>query len=97
MNLKLEIRRNADGVTTSQVWRNWSFNVFWWTEGNAACDCNRGDFFLQALGQESDDESECGDGCYSVRCSDADTGKILYDEFNTVPPNGPQHSTEAKP
>jgi len=84
MNLKLEIRRNADGVVTSQVWPSWDFNVFWWEEGNASCDCNREDFFLQAQGEDTDDnESECSNGRYSVRCSDADTGVVLYDEFET--------------
>jgi hypothetical protein len=24
---------------------------FWWTEGNGACDCNRGDFLARALGK----------------------------------------------
>lgn len=82
MNLKIDIRRNADGVVTSQVWPDWNFNVFWWEEGNAACDCNREDFFLRAKGEGTDDrESECGDGRYSVRCLDADTGAVLYNEF----------------
>ena len=84
MNLKLEIRRNADGAVTSQVWPDWDFNVYWWEEGNAACDCNREDFFLQAQGEDTDDrESECGDERYSVCCSDADTGAVLYDELET--------------
>ena len=82
MNLKFEIKRNADGVTTSQVWPDWDFNLFWWKEGNASCDCNREDFFLQAQGvQNSEHECKCSLGRYSVRCSDADTGIVLYDEF----------------
>jgi hypothetical protein len=82
MNLKLEIRRNADGVVTSQVWKNWNFNAYWWQEGNASCDCNREDFFLDAQGVDTDDrESQCGKGRYSVRCTDADSGQVLYDEF----------------
>lgn len=81
MNLKLEIRRNADGAMATDIWRDWNFNVFWWEEGNAACDCNRGDFFNQALGDMDSDEP-CGDDRYSVRLSDADTGEVLYDELS---------------
>jgi hypothetical protein len=41
--------------------------VYWWEEGNAACDCNREDFFLQAQGVDTDDrESECGDGRFAT-------------------------------
>jgi len=80
MNLKLEIRRNADGVVVTDLWPDWDFNVFWWKEGNASCDCNRGEFFNSAHG-DSDSESECGEGRYSVRLSDADTGVLLYDDF----------------
>lgn len=97
MNLKLEIRRNADGVVTSQVWPDWNFNAFWWEEGNACCDCNREDFFLRAQGVDTNGhESECGDGRYSVRCSDADTGAVLYDEFETPNVRG-KLRPEAKP
>jgi len=86
MNLKLEIRRNADGVVAVAVWPDWDFNVFWWEEGNAACDCNRELFFQQILNETSDsiDQLHCSDGRYSVRCSDADTGVVLYDEFKQV-------------
>jgi hypothetical protein len=38
------------------------FEIFWWAEGNASCDCNRAIFFLgQDLG-----EVECGDGRFTI-------------------------------
>jgi len=86
IRLKLEIRRNADGVVATEVWKDWDFNVYWWEEGNASCDCNREDFFLRAQGESMDDhDSDCGGSRYSVRCTDADTGLVLYDEFDIVP------------
>jgi hypothetical protein len=81
MNLKLEIRRNHDGAVTSLVWPDWNFNIFWWENGNGSCDCNREDFFLQGQEDADDLESKCGHGRYAVRCSNADTTAVLYDEF----------------
>ncbi len=84
MNLKLEIRRNADGAVACDVWRDWEWSEFWWVDGNAACDCNRELFFLRALGLNDQDDTECGDGRYSVRLSDADSGDVLLDEFHEL-------------
>lgn len=86
MKLKLEIRRNADGEIAIDTWGDWSFNTFWWKEGNASCDCNRQLFFDRAQGNEDQHDRqgvECSDGNYSVRLSDADTGEVLYDELST--------------
>lgn len=81
VKLKLEIRRNEDGAVAVDVWPECGFNVFWWEEGNAACDCNRELFFLRAMGEDDSADTECGDSRYSVRLSDADTNEVLYDEF----------------
>lgn len=81
MRLKLEIRRNADGVVATDVWENWNYNTFWWNEGNAACDCNRESFFLKAIGEKEMGEAECGEDRFAVRLSDADSGEVLYDEL----------------
>lgn len=81
ISLKVEIRRNADGVVATDVWDNWEYNTYWWEEGNASCDCNREIFFLGALKQPEPDEVECGEGKYSVRLSNNVTGEVLYDEF----------------
>ena len=82
MNLKIEIKRNATGLMVSDVWQQVDFNDYIWSEGNFACDCNRESFFLQWHGESTkDDIDECGDDRFSVRLSDADTGEVLYDEF----------------
>lgn len=82
INLKLQIRRNEDKKISEKIIKDWEFYQFWFEEGNAACDCNRHLFFLEGLGNDTSDiETECSRGKYSVRCIDADTGEILYDEF----------------
>lgn len=80
MTLKLEIRRNEDGKIATDIWHNWDWNTYWWEEGNASCDCNREIFFYAAL-HEDDGDLECGHERFSVRCTDNDTGEILYSEF----------------
>lgn len=86
MNLQVDIRENATGRTVTDTWPDWMFNKFWWEEGNACCDCNRELFFVRAMGLDDPEETECGDGRYSVRLSDADTGEVLYDEITEVNP-----------
>lgn len=81
MTLKLEIKRNADGAMALAVWPDWTWHEYWWKDGNASCDCNRELFFLRARDEEEPDEPECGEGKYSVRCSDNETGEVLYEEF----------------
>lgn len=86
MNLKVEIRRNADGQTSCAIEEDFPFSRFWWEEGNASCDCNRELFFLRDRGEETEttiDEVRCGDGGYSVRISCADSGEVLYTEWSS--------------
>lgn len=85
MNLKIEIRRNSDGVVAIDIWKDWDFNIYWWEDGNAKCDCNRGLFFSHARNEDDPDDSECGEDRYSVRLSDADTMEVLYDELRGEP------------
>ena len=82
MNLKVEIKRNSDGKIATYVYSAQEWNEYWWRDGNASCDCNRELFFLSALGEEEPEDTECGETRFSVRCSDNDTGEILYNEFN---------------
>ena len=49
-----------------------------WSEGNFSCDCNRGNFFTDAGGEERGNVP-CGDSRYRVVISDG-TGDILYNE-----------------
>lgn len=85
IELKIEIRRNKDGVIATDVWPNWKYNEYWWAEGNASCDCNRELFFLSAIHEPEPETLKCSHGGYSVRLSNAGTGAVLYDEFNSRP------------
>ena len=63
-----------DTQTGDEAWEESDVEVqyldgqqFWWTEGNACCDCNRLTFLHRALGKEQDvtddrDPYPCGDG-----------------------------------
>ena len=82
IDLKLEIRRNSDGVIATDVWKDWAYNDYWFEEGNASCDCNRELFWLRAQGLNDDITPECGDKGYSLRLSNNVTGEILYDELD---------------
>lgn len=42
-------------------------SIYWWTEGNYSCDCNRRMEFMRGKELDPDDaETECGDGAYRV-------------------------------
>lgn len=49
---------------------------FWWTEGNAACDCNRLMFLHRALGKERPDKDgtdyPCGDSRVVIKAATID-------------------------
>lgn len=70
-------------------------NDFWWTDGNAACDCNRAIFWACAAGEEAPD-TECGTDAYLIRVTDED-GTVLYDEFEgALAASGSPLSQESK-
>lgn len=81
IDLKLEIRRNADNVIATDVWKDWEYNTYWWEEGNASCDCNRELFFCRALELPAPEECVCSEKRYSIRLTDNNTGEVLYNEF----------------
>lgn len=88
--LVIEIRRNEDGATsreeTTQV-----FSEFWWTDGNAGCDCNRRLFFCRARDEddpEPDDPGQCSNGKFSVRITTPE-GQVLLDEWDIHKPKEP--------
>jgi hypothetical protein len=54
------------------------FDPYMWQEGNYSCDCNRGDFFARANGEE-DPDHDCGDELYKVHI-EVD-GVVLYSEW----------------
>lgn len=82
MKLKVEIRYNPTQEIVTEIWENFPYNQYWWEEGNASCDCNREIFFLRAKKLNYVDDTKCSEGKYSVRLSDADTGELLYTDFN---------------
>lgn len=88
INMKVEIRRNEDGLIASSIWPDFEFHAFWWQEGNASCDCNRELFFIRAMEGDEDFDSQCGDTRYSVRVSNSDTGEVLYDELSANESDG---------
>ena len=55
-------------------------HTFWWSDGNAACDCNRAAFFAD-MGGEPDPNVDCSHGLFAVRLKNWKTGEVFYDEF----------------
>ncbi|TWB15579.1 hypothetical protein [Nitrospirillum bahiense] len=41
-------------------------SVYWWTDGNFGCDCNRRWEFQRAGGEAEDAASPCGHGAYTA-------------------------------
>jgi hypothetical protein len=80
-NADIAIRRVSDGVVRVMKMRECrSSVVYGWSDGNYACDCNRGLFFARAVGEE-DPDVECGEVVYKIDCiKDAETGEVLYTE-----------------
>lgn len=61
-------------------------STFYWSEGNASCDCNRALDFLRAGGHTIEDvDPPCGDGAYLVNLRNPVTGEVFYREFGDVP------------
>lgn len=89
MNYVVIIRDNASKeertYRPSTEWDPES-SVYWWTEGNMGCDCNRRVDFARAggPGPEGDpyhnkllEDSQCGDEAYSVLRAILDDGTIV--------------------
>ena len=85
LNMKVEIKRASDGKMSCDIWPDWNWHksAFWWEEGNASCDCNRGMWFNSAT-KSDDEDPKCGDGGYLVRLSNADTGELLYTDMDSL-------------
>ena len=83
IELKLEIKRNSDGIIDTDIWKDWAYNDYWFEEGNASCDCNRELFWLRAqVLLDGYTNTECGKGKYSLRLSNNITGEILFNEID---------------
>lgn len=60
------------------------FGDFTWSDGNYACDCNRGLFFERECVPGADDDvdpdRDCGMIAFTVRIVAKDDGRLLYEE-----------------
>ncbi len=59
-------------------WEPAEGSEYLWSEGQFACDCNRGIFFCYAAG-ENDTGTDCGYEVFAVRITD-DEGVELYSD-----------------
>lgn len=72
MPYRIAIRDNATGeVREHELNVPWGEGSVWWlTEGNFGCDCNRRLSFIRALGREPTedewDNAGCGDTAFSI-------------------------------
>lgn len=82
---KVCIRKNETGEERIRTMKtlNWKdHSLFWWTEGNFGCDCNRELEWHRAGGEEIDlDDAKCSDGRFAVLWAELPSGeRIPIDE-----------------
>lgn len=79
MEVRITLIRASDGETAeiTDEWEERDSLLFYWSEGNASCDCVRAEEFAIARGEEDPDLS-CGDGAFLVRIKVGD--EIVYEE-----------------
>ncbi len=80
MSYVVKIRDNATKEIRSALQDfDWSdSSLFWWTEGNFGCDCNRMDEFKRAGGELcTDNEAECSHQKYSVLDATLPDGTVI--------------------
>lgn len=67
---RVVIIRNSDGERREIAEDLWhSSSLFWWTEGNGACDCNRHLWFERWVNPDYDADVPCGNDAYYVECA----------------------------
>ncbi len=70
MSYKVLIRNNATGevVESTQPYEWDDGNLFWWSEGNFSCDCNRELQFCRAkdIDEPDRDANRCGEERFTV-------------------------------
>lgn len=84
MTYTVTIRRNADGETRDyqstcpwQTYDDGTDNLYWWTEGNGGCDCNRSMCFAQAGGEPTNIDVPCGETAYRILRFTLEDGRIV--------------------
>lgn len=80
------IRNNKTGeirvYKTEGIWDD-EYNevsTYIWKDGNYSCDCNRKIFWGYAGNEDLWDDSPCGDGGFSVKLENPQTGDIFHSE-----------------
>lgn len=78
--ISVTIRRNSDKVVRTLsldlTWRG----PFWWSEGNAGCDCNREWWFADAGGEKRAETTTCGHDGFTVLSITVPGGLVVYRE-----------------
>lgn len=91
MSYKVAIRKNSTGeVRISSYDFEWYksaeyTDLFWWTEGNYGCDCNRHLEFERATGRVLEDheisDAKCGEDAYTCLWAELPSGeRIVIDQ-----------------
>jgi hypothetical protein len=84
MTYFVRIRKNETGeVRNAEMEWDWLRNgpggdMFWWTDGNFGCDCNRELQFEYAVGKEYDEiVCECSTGRFTVLDANLPDGTVI--------------------
>lgn len=100
MTYKVAIRKNETGEVRIRTIEGLDWHkadggddMYWWTEGNFGCDCNRELEFERAGGNDPNLGTKCGDERYSVLYAELPDGtriEIDTDDAATSPPKRSQ-------
>jgi hypothetical protein len=76
---KVRIKNNQTGeIRESDQDLDWGEgSLFWWTDGNFGCDCNREWVFQRAGNEPISDDPECGNSRYTVIDAVLDSGVVI--------------------
>lgn len=84
MSYTIRIRNNATGEVRQSKPYEFEWSLFWWTDGNMGCDCNRHLAWLRAGGPGPADDPfhnnaarQCGDGAYTVIDATLDDATVV--------------------
>lgn len=82
---KVNITDNKTNETrTVDMDLEWGDHLWWWTEGNFGCDCNRNDVFNYGKEHADYEDIDCGKTRYTVDFVELSSGKrISIDSHNS--------------
>jgi hypothetical protein len=83
----VHIRNNATGeVREYRDNLDWhGSSLYWWSEGNMSCDCNREPTWIMAGGGEPPDNCDCGHSRFAITRIVLDDGTVFDDEDELNP------------